>query len=285
MAPDKQAESRPLSAVEPYAYPTDEAKTDPQEKLQDSYKLLRETSLVSALASHYWREAVDVGAGLGRYLPVFAEISRQTDLTRRLRAVEPDPLRYARLVEAANRLAPLERLKIEAVHAPADALRDLPPESLDLITCIQVLGHVPTHSLTDYLAIFSERLSRGGSLILAVPVHDRADASGDFFHIVDTRRTPNSAGFRREVAETDFNEAAADPVAGELPVRAFKITPAPGAFVPGSNRDLPWSLDGRIGIDLSPHLRISAAFLYSIHKFSDFGTMEIGDMLLKIIKD
>jgi len=123
---------------------------------------------VAALPKQQIRRALDVGFGLGAFLAFGRERNWQMSGTEA----------SLELVEAA-RIAGFDAY-------PADGLASLPAGEFDLITCFDVLEHIPLPDMTAFLLTLKARLSPGGVMLCRFPNGDspfgRAFQNGDPTH-------------------------------------------------------------------------------------------------------
>lgn len=257
-----------------YRYPTDERTTDEQEVRQDAHKRLREASMIQAMMSFHWRNAMDFGCGLGRNFGLFAN-ARTYGAVSRLYAIEAD---HSRLDLARQKGAHYACEKFEIVYD--SALNLLEPATLDLILCCQVMSHMPTDATKQILNEFTLLLARGGIIIICVPFH-LGLARGEFLHAIDFNRRDDDEVVREPMTRPAFNRMAQNPPDGVLPVRAFSTRLLTRI---ASNADLPSGCAAPRLFARYPGLRCSGCFVYSIHQFRS-GLPMVGDLIVKLVKD
>lgn len=212
-----------------YQYPTSDQQVDQTILKQDSDKRLRETELISKFVhSHHWSVALDVGCGIGANFHLFDEPGNEKRL---LIGVEPDPSRAA-VARATSKS--LEYVEVHIATGNLDQF-DQPEfaESVDLITCIQVLGHVTSDTMARMIDLFGKLLAPGGSCLIAVPFvtthfstceRDKSwNAAADHHHLVDLNRLPEDPEFRRFISSREFDLIAT--TTEFLPVRGFFLSP------------------------------------------------------------
>src|SRR5574341_179608 len=115
---------------------------------------LEKTALRNALDARTYEEALDVGIGNGRLLPVYASHARNVtglDIS-------------AEQLEAATRTAQELGVSFSAQLCEEASRIDLADESFDLIICSRVLQHV--FNWRESVAEFARILKPGGDLVL-----------------------------------------------------------------------------------------------------------------------
>lgn len=256
-----------------YEYPTNEGITDPRELAQDPGKLLRESSLICAAATFPWKTGIDFGTGTGRNLPVLKQASLST--SSRIIAYDVDGYRVA-----ASRKAYGSTDDYLFESGDLDFFsKKIPNDSIDLILCCQVLGHLPRKTLTDVMSFFCEKLHKNGKLILCVPFL-ASESRQDFYHFIDCT-AKETVDFRTECTSEEFDGLAKAPSPGVLPIRAFGIGRLSGA---ADNSSLPVPCEPPHSLSLRKEFINISSFVYSIHTSMDDDGTAIGDMILKFEK-
>jgi len=214
-----------------YQYASTEVVTDQLERSMDPYKLLREAALIQALIGFEWRRALDFGCGSGRYFPLFRKAASVQQIPRRLLGIDADPARIEAARMLLGSLANEDSLAIDLLVENASVFQTaLSGSQFDLILCSHVLEHVTEDSFQEILAGIFAAVARGGRVVLLFqgfwkgPIGDRdLSQSDEYLHLIDTRRPPNTPGYRIDVSSIDFQNSVRKPQHDLLPVRALAI--------------------------------------------------------------
>ncbi|WP_197995085.1 class I SAM-dependent methyltransferase [Gimesia panareensis] len=231
--------------------------------------------------THYWSVALDVGCGIGANFSLFDKPGNETHL---LIGVEPDPSRAAVARITSNSLkfveAHIATGNLDQFDGPEFA------ESVDLITCIQVLGHVTSDTMVRMFDLFGKLLVPGGVCLIAVPFitayysvykRDKAwNAASDHHHLVDLNRSPEDPEFRRFISSQEFDLIAT--TTEFLPVRGFFLSPE--ETFSGS---LPQAVNCPITLErlIDPRFQLQFCEIYSVHLWdTDHKIPLVGDLMI-----
>lgn len=214
-----------------YLYPASEAITDALELAMDPYKLAREKASLATLMQFDWKNALDLGCGIGRYFYLFQQTADLTpSIKRHLFAIEPDVERRHQALITAQKLEIAGRLNITVVASAVDLPLGI---SFDLITCNQVLGHLTHSQCTELLTLATSLRSDVGQLIVLLPIvttdgleeyaPTSSFAAEDYYFSVDIRRTPFELGYATTLLKEQFEYLVINGDRNFLPVHAFNI--------------------------------------------------------------
>lgn len=260
-----------------YHYPTDEAVTDEVESRQDYFKRARETAAIKVLTSFDWRAGMDFGCGTGRNIPLLAKVLGNL-VARQITALDRDGGRLATARRATEKLAN-GRVQIEYVTGSVDNV----PCSVayDLILSCQVFPHMPRAEFAHTIEVLHSSLTTNGILIACVPFHSM-DLADDFYHVINMRQALEGREVNREAITPErFDELAAVPASGLLPVRAFRL---PQALDVSDERDLPVVVAEPRAFAALDGFRVVSCMVYSVHQYKD-GKPVIGDLILKLRRE
>ncbi|MBD3230240.1 MAG: hypothetical protein GF329_18825 [Candidatus Lokiarchaeota archaeon] len=271
-----------------YSYPVKDLDTDSNVLKQDPAKINRENKLISNFLDRKWRVAIDFGCGIGSKFNLFDKKNYKNNL---LIGIEPDFSRFTRAVKRAGKL---RWITTKILNAGIEFLEKSPSNLLiDLIICIQVLGHVTQKQFENIIDVFNKVISPVGSFVIAVPIigsgfKDNIDAkewdgTSDFTHLVNFDKVPGEKGYRHYVGLDKFNEISKKPVPNRLPVRSFLLPdfPDPNKIeIPYKFDKLPSTIEKALKNDIVPE----EIYLYSIHKDSKHSNFPIGDLIIYLHK-
>jgi len=152
---------------------------------------------------------LEVGCGQGTYTALLA------GLVSRVVAIDPDAARLAVAEgQGASQTTRFFALELGATAFEAPALRN----AFQVVQCVQVLGHVPVEVAAEMVRRIEGLLDPAGSLVLALPY---VNGPMDEFWIAG--RDEQGAHDKLRVSREEFDELAANPRDGVLPVRHFSM--------------------------------------------------------------
>ena len=272
-----------------YKYPITDIITDQVLFVQDQKKFNREKSLISESINREWQIAIDFGCGTGANFNLF-NIKKDND--QLLIGIEPD---YSRATVARKTASKkLKNINSKIVCGGVEILENAPKDlSVDLITCVQVLGHVSEKLLDRIIQGFHKILVNGGKCAIAIPIigknfvknHDASNWSGedDFTHLVNMNSLPYKKGYRKQISFEIFNKIADHPIAGKLQVRSFLVQdfPDPKTIeLPYITENIPQSFNRNI----EEYFNVEKMIIYSIHRDTKDSNFPVGDAFIFLRK-
>lgn len=147
--------------------------------------------------------ALDVGAGTGRLLGDLLQVADEVT------AIEPDPIRYAKLREFQAALPVADANRLITIQA---SLGEMTREAFDFILCSHVIQHLGTDERHRFLAALPQFAAEHAVGLLTYS----ASGSSQQAHYISEQE---GAIFRtRQVEQRDFDALAATPKMHKLPV-------------------------------------------------------------------
>jgi hypothetical protein len=141
-----------------------------------------------------------------------------------------------------------------------------------------VFPHMRRDEFSDAIEALRSRLTTNGILTACVPFHCM-DMADDFYHVIDTRQALEGGEVvRQPVTPERFDELVAMPIAGLLPVRAFRLSRVPEV---ADERDMPQAVGEPSAFAALEGFRTVSCMMYSIHQYHD-GKPMIGDLIVKL---
>lgn len=269
-----------------YFYPGTDDGVDKALAVQDRDKVSREQALLRTMIPKNWIVTVELGCGMGRNFRILDDPSPISQ-KRLIVGIEPDASRAKQSEVVAREL---QYIETKVINGDVGVLTKLPENDADVALCVQVVGHVATGELERIINQLFSTLRSGGRLILCIPVvgpafsgepgTEKWNGQDDYFHLVNLRKNPFTAGFRQQLSRTEFNKMVSNSTDNQLlPVRSFFIDEMP----PDAN-SVPFAVGAtpRAIAELTvDRFVLTESIVYSVHRLQpDSDVAAVADLML-----